>query len=485
MKNFFVILFIALSGFFVWENCLASNVVINEIGATETTGHEWLEILNASNESVNLLNWKFWENETNHNLSVSITDSILDPGEYGVICQDENIFLNDYPNFNNSIFDSSWGTLKEGGEEIGLKDDNDNFIEQFSYLPITNFSLERSDPLLDDYTGNNWQEHEGSNSVGQENSNYISGVGGNNENLIAVIKIDKKIVEVGEEIYFDASDSVGDNVIQNYFWDLGCGATSTEISFNYFYNTTGTYQINLTVWDDSLASSTTSTVVEIILNVVATTTPSSTVVTATDWNQIKINEIVSNPESGNEWVELYNNSTSTFLLNGNVCDSTGKSCKAVSGTISGLEFLVVEWSVSYLNNTGDSVVLKNESEITVDEIIYGGSLGDPEKRQSLIRKVDGLDVGDFDDWAITTEITKGLNNVLQSPVIPQPSGGGSTYVAPNDVVEEVILESFSTSTYKIIINEIYPDPENESDDEDIDDEDEKDDEKDNKKDKKK
>jgi len=463
MKNFFIILFIAWGGFFVWENCLASNVIINEIGASETTNHEWLEILNITDESVDLLNWKFWENETNYGLSVSTTDSILDPGEYGVICQDENIFLNDYPNFNNSIFDSSWGTLKEGGEEIGLKDSGDIFIEQFSYLPITNFSLERSDPLLDDYTENNWQEHKSGNSLGQENSNYISGVGGYNQNPTAVVSIDKNIAEVGEEIYFDASNSTDDILIASYFWDLGNGATSTEISFNYFYNTTGTYQINLTVWDDDLASSTTSTVVEIISDVVATTTPSSTMATTTDWSQIKINEIVSNPEFGNEWVELYNNSTSTFLLSGNICDSTGNFCKAVSGTISGLEFLVVEWSVSYLNNTGDSVVLKNESGAIIDEIIYGGSLDTPEKGQSLIRKIDGLDTDSFADWAITTEITKGLNNILQMPVVPQPSGGGPTYVAPNNVGEETVTESFSTSTYKIIINEIYPDPENEND----------------------
>jgi hypothetical protein len=120
-------------------------------------------------ESVDLSSWKFWENNTNHALALKQgNDFVLEPGEFAIITQDDKKFLAEYPAITNTILDSSWTTLSEEGEEIGLKfgSGENDFVERFSYIASDNFSLERKDPSLNDYTENNWIEHVNGNSAG-------------------------------------------------------------------------------------------------------------------------------------------------------------------------------------------------------------------------------------------------------------------------------------------------------------------------------
>jgi len=134
MKKFIGLFFIGGFLFFGYARAATIDVKINEVGAYATSSHEWVEIYNKGSESVDLNGWKFWENSTNHGLSVSTTDAVLAPGEYGVIAQDANQFLIDYPSFTGSVFDSSWSSLREEGELIGLKDGGLNLVEQFIYV---------------------------------------------------------------------------------------------------------------------------------------------------------------------------------------------------------------------------------------------------------------------------------------------------------------------------------------------------------------
>ncbi len=101
------------------------------------------------------------------------SDSIISPGEFAVICQDDDVFLRDYPSFIGSVFDSSWTSLSEDGEDVGLKDSSGNFVEQFSYVATTKYSLERKNPFSNIYNLENWQENNNGNTVGFQNSNYF------------------------------------------------------------------------------------------------------------------------------------------------------------------------------------------------------------------------------------------------------------------------------------------------------------------------
>lgn len=154
-----------------------AQVVITEIGAYERTDHEWVEIYNVSGAAVDLTGWKFWENNTNHGLAALAGDLSLAPGEYGIIAQKGDVFLTDHPGFGGTVLDSSWSTLKESGEEIGLKDTGGNFVERFTYLPAPETSLQRRDPNLADYSSANWQPHPSGSTPGAANSNASAAAG--------------------------------------------------------------------------------------------------------------------------------------------------------------------------------------------------------------------------------------------------------------------------------------------------------------------
>lgn len=176
-------LVLLMSGIFLFSNkvlAVDNNIVITEIGAYEASGHEWIEIYNRSNNPVDLTDWKFWEDETNHGLKlVQGSTMVLQPKEYAIITQNDVNFKVDYPNVSVMIVDSSWSTLNESGENIGLKNSAGEFEEQFTYIAAKTFSLERINFDLNDYSSANWTEHVSGNTVGKNNSGASTSVNTN------------------------------------------------------------------------------------------------------------------------------------------------------------------------------------------------------------------------------------------------------------------------------------------------------------------
>lgn len=168
-----LILFL-IAGFFyftknVWAAEELNPIIINEIGAYEKLNFEWVEILNRGTSPIDLTGWVFYEDETNHSLKEFQGDLIIEPGEYAIIADVGDNIKTAYPSFSGTIIDSSWSSLKESGEEIALKDSDGNIVETFTYLPCPDFSLQRIDSNLDNYTETNWQEHPDSNTIGVKN----------------------------------------------------------------------------------------------------------------------------------------------------------------------------------------------------------------------------------------------------------------------------------------------------------------------------
>lgn len=380
-QSFFLISTLAfIASFFISIAVFSANndIIINEIGAFPTSTHEWIEVWNKGTEPVDLAGWKFWENNTNHGLTATTTGSIVAPGEYAAISQNSAVFLLDHLGFGGSIFDSSWGSLSETGEEIGLKDAQENFVEQFAYQPASERSLERKNPLLSDYSSNNWQEHLSGDTLGFQNSNYA----------------------------------------------IVAEATSTAAS---------TTPASATTTPSSPAESPTSA----STTAAASSSPPPTPSTSSLWAQIKINEFLPDPENGEEWIELYNPATTSLdLIGGLLCDSRETACAiaAVSGTIAAQGWTVFFLNGSHLNNGGDSVILKNPDGAITDRVSYGtDTLNAPKKGQAAARKNDGADTDADTDWAITTSPSPGSSNVIVPPSPPPPppapannSGGGSS-----------------------------------------------------------
>ncbi|MEK9132606.1 MAG: lamin tail domain-containing protein [Patescibacteria group bacterium] len=109
------------------------NIFITELGFFEPSETEWVEIFNSTSTPIDLTGWKFFEENTNHGLSAFRGDMILEPQEYAIIASKSDLFAQKFLEYTGTILDSSWGNLKEDGEEIGLKDAASNFVEKFIY----------------------------------------------------------------------------------------------------------------------------------------------------------------------------------------------------------------------------------------------------------------------------------------------------------------------------------------------------------------
>src|SRR3990167_8269306 len=100
-----------------------------------------------------------------------------------------------------------------------------------------------------------------------------------------------------------------------------------------------------------------------------------------------INEIYPAPQSGEfEWIEIYNHSDlalSTFDYN--LTDLAGNKIKWTTDAIDAFSFLLATAS-AVLNNTGDTVFIKNNLNEIVNIATYSGALS---SIQSYSRCPDG------------------------------------------------------------------------------------------------
>ncbi len=361
-----ILVLIGVLGIFYNSYTQGSAIIISEIGASEASGLEWIELYNRSNEAIDVTDWIFFEAETNHTLTLVQGTSTIQAKEFFVVAQDSTQLLERDALSGITVFDSAWGSLNEKGESLAIKDQIGNIVEQFVYIASSNFSLEKIDLDAFIYSAENWKEHPTGHSLGKEN--YWSSVP--TEDL--------------------PPENEGEPDVQEH-----------------------------------------------------------------GFIPIVINEVVSDPESGGEWIELLSlATTSVQVANWEIYDSSGKIA-TVSSTLEPGSFFVVELARSVLNNTGDTVILRNHTGIEVERIVYGVADGAvvsaPQKGQSIARTMPAS--GEF---VITTTITKGEKNSIVFPVpeegsSPQePPASPSSTPTPTGVIGD------------IVINELVSDPADDS-----------------------
>lgn len=100
-----------------------AQIIISEImydieGAD--TNREWIEVQNTGSSSIDLTGWKFFEDDTNHGLTLEQGDPVIPPSGFAVIVNNLSGFLGDNPSFTGVIFDSSF-SLNNTGETLAIR----------------------------------------------------------------------------------------------------------------------------------------------------------------------------------------------------------------------------------------------------------------------------------------------------------------------------------------------------------------------------
>ena len=143
--------------------------------------------------------------------------------------------------------------------------------------------------------------------------------------------------------------------------------------------------------------------------------------------EILINEFVSDPESGSEWVELWNNSSEEIALSGwkwtELAGPGGdteheSSPKSLSGTISPGGFFVFEMA-SALNNAGDSIGLYHDTTLE-DRVSFGAVSGYSKDLEAPAKGRSGALVNG--SWETDQVPTQGNSN----PTAARNDSGGSS-----------------------------------------------------------
>jgi len=100
---------------------------------------------------------------------------------------------------------------------------------------------------------------------------------------------------------------------------------------------------------------------------VNTPEPTNTPILPPIINNIFINEFMPNPETGSEWVEIYNNNDFDLSLeNWRVQDNTDKQRIISNNTIPSFSYFIFMFN-NYLNNTGDSIRLLDQYNRQIGE----------------------------------------------------------------------------------------------------------------------
>jgi len=256
------------------------NIFINEImydvSGTDD-GREWVEVYNIGTGDVDLTGLKLFENETNHGIT-SIGVPTVPAGGFAVIAADAAQFSVDWPEFQGLIFDSAF-SLSNTGEDIALKDADDNIIDQISYtsdmggagderslqkngdnfitaLPtpgeVNKSSAEppaEEDDSNDDSSGGGSSGGGGSGSSSSSSSTNITP-------KVIIPKIPKISFKINSPDYAVAGSSfeLGANgEAGRYVWNFGNGEvteTKDNNPFNYIYQFPGSYMITFNYFKD-------------------------------------------------------------------------------------------------------------------------------------------------------------------------------------------------------------------------------------------
>lgn len=279
---------------------VAITEIMYDLDGPADTGREWVEIQNTGASPADITDWKFFENGTNHGLTLISGNAALQPNSFAIIADNAEKFLIDWPGFSGTLFDSSF-SLSNTGETLALR--TPELVDADAVTYSSDWGAQGNGKSLQKI-GNEWaaasptpgtggdSQTPPANPSAGEDSN--SGGGGPVEMADSTSKIkasagEDRTVLAGAEVIFEGSaegfvGATADKI--RFHWNFGDGKTGEGNKIAHAFSYPGVYSVFLAA---SFAGASASDSVKI------------TVIE----NPVVVSEI--QPGQGG-WLEIYNSS---------------------------------------------------------------------------------------------------------------------------------------------------------------------------------
>lgn len=266
--------------------------VMYDASGTDTK-HEWVELIN-SGPSVDVSGYKFFENGSNHGLTLVAGSASIASGGYVVIADDATTFLTDYPSFSGTLFDAAF-SLSNTGETFSFRDESLTDVASATYASDAGAA---GDGNTLNYLGGVWvprlptpggaaatgsapPESSGPGTGGNSSSSSSSssstessstGAATDEPHLTVDAGADRSLV-VGAGAVFTATalGTKGEPLATGrYVWNFGNAATREGKSVMYAYTIPGTYTVTVDVSSAQLGATDRLTVTVVPADIVVT-----------------------------------------------------------------------------------------------------------------------------------------------------------------------------------------------------------------------
>lgn len=422
---------------------LQSQIRVNEIMyAPSDASNEWFELVNISDTALDLRNWK-WKDATSGIRTITVSQSVIQPDGFVIVCQDSIKLKNQFPALSCKIFQTSWSTLNNTGDNLiiinssNLRDDS--VLYQSSWGGNSGYSLEKKIAYENPNKPENWgtSVNPSRATPGFENSltpkshdlllksfeiTPLFPVKGDSLRLEFIIKnaginaADNFEVSIYDDRNFDSIYQGNELLSLKSFQQLNQNDSLTD-SFLVTAADTGYKQFITSIKysddDDTLNN---NAIKNIYINF------------QTHSAKIIINEIMYAPVSSEpEWIEIFNSSGEIInVKNWKIADSASQN-DPVNLTLTDKLFyprdyllitksqeifnhhsnldsgkIIIVSSMPVLNNDKDKIFIYNESLNAIDYVSYRSSWGG-NNGKSLERKSPESNSGDSSNWVASID----------------------------------------------------------------------------------
>lgn len=258
----FVLGIFIFSAKFVYAEVVITEIMYDLEGSD--ADREWIEIQNNGSD-VDLTNWKFFENGTNHGLALSQGNALIPQNGFAIIADDPEKFLIDWPGFAGTLFDSSF-SLSNSGETIVLRDLELADIDSVAYssdwgangdgnsLQKINNQWISALPTPGDGSSNSSLNSGGQSPSENNNAQSLESISQNISEpskapFSAYAGADKYVL-AGGEVYFEGlAYGISEDLMPKarFLWNFGDGMIGEGKNIKHTFYYPGNYVVNLNV----------------------------------------------------------------------------------------------------------------------------------------------------------------------------------------------------------------------------------------------